>query len=125
MFCLFEHLSSQRKVIAGNLHLHFNPKKDFIKFAQASYVLERGAKFMKKHSMDESVPLPIFICGDYNSTPVSSVMSLFHDEDIEGYSGTKQPAAESSHWQIPSNDSQGTDQSGVRRLYQIANQMYF
>mmetsp|Transcript_934 Transcript_934/g.1446 ORF Transcript_934/g.1446 Transcript_934/m.1446 type:complete len:157 (-) Transcript_934:732-1202(-) len=25
MFCLFEHLGSKQKVIAGNLHLHFNP----------------------------------------------------------------------------------------------------
>jgi len=86
MFCLFEHLSSRKKIIAGNLHLHFNPKKDFIKFAQASYVLEKGAEFARKHNMSSaSGPLPIFICGDFNSTPISSVMSLFHDEDIEGY----------------------------------------
>jgi len=84
MFCLFEHLGSQKKIVAGNLHLHFNPEKDFIKFAQASYVLERGAAFVRKHSVAEESTLPIFICGDYNSTPVSSVMSLFHDEDIEG-----------------------------------------
>lgn len=85
MFCLFEHIKSQRKVVAGNLHLHFNPKKDYVKFAQASYVVEKAASFTRKHSLDESVPLPLFICGDYNSLPVSSVMSLFHDEDIEGF----------------------------------------
>ena len=33
MFCLFEHIKSAKKIVAGNLHLHFNPKKDFIKFA--------------------------------------------------------------------------------------------
>ena len=47
MFCLFEHIRSRKRIIAGNLHLHFNPEKDFIKFAQASYVLERGANFAK------------------------------------------------------------------------------
>lgn len=86
MFCLFEHIRSRKRIIAGNLHLHFNPEKDYIKFAQASYVLERGANFAKQHTLDENVPLPILICGDFNSGPISSAMSLFHDEDIEGYS---------------------------------------
>ena len=68
--------------MAGNLHLHFNPKNDFIKFAQASYVMQRAAEFVRKHSADGQA-LPLFICGDYNSIPVSSVMSVFHNEDIE------------------------------------------
>ena len=47
--------------------------------------MERGANFARMHSLNASETLPIFICGDYNSAPISSVMSLFHDEDIEGY----------------------------------------
>lgn len=85
MFCLFEHVESRKKFVAGNLHLHFNPEKDFIKFAQASYVVERGADFARRHTLNEKESIPIFICGDYNSMPISSVMSLFHDEDIEGF----------------------------------------
>ena len=53
MFCLFEHIGSRKKIIAGNLHLHFNPEKDFIKFAQASYVLERGASFARRHNLED------------------------------------------------------------------------
>ena len=37
---------------------------------------------MSKHSEGRN-DLPIFICGDFNSMPVSSVMSLFHNEDID------------------------------------------
>ena len=85
MFCLFEHLPSRKKIVAGNLHLHFNPNKDFIKFAQASYVMQKGANFARQHTLDEEAALPIIICGDFNSKPISSVMSLFHDEDIEGF----------------------------------------
>lgn len=99
MFCLFEHTRSRKRFITGNLHLHFNPEKDYIKFAQASYVLERGASFARKHTLDESETLPIIICGDYNSAPISSVMSIFHDEDIEGYASRKTQSP--SCWQIP------------------------
>ena len=102
MFCLFEHLSSRKKVVAGNLHLHFNPEKDFIKFAQASYVMERGAAFVRKHSDAIDSALPIFICGDYNSTPVSSVMSLFHDEDIEAKQSKQ---SQQSRWALPREDA--------------------
>ena len=51
MFCLFEHIATQTRLVAGNLHLHFNPKKDFIKFAQASYVLEKAASFARRHTI--------------------------------------------------------------------------
>ena len=95
MFCLFEHLRSRKKIVTGNLHLHFNPQKDFIKFAQASYVVERGASFARRHTLDDA--LPIVICGDYNSMPISSVMSLFHDEDIEGF-GNRHKADMHSRW---------------------------
>lgn len=41
--------------------------------------MEKGASFLKKYGLD----LPLFIGGDYNSEPVSSVMSVFHSEDID------------------------------------------
>lgn len=47
--------------------------------------MERGADFARRHTLNEKEAVPIFICGDYNSMPISSVMSLFHDEDIEGF----------------------------------------
>ena len=135
MFCLFEHMGSRKKIIAGNLHLHFNPKKDHIKFAQASYVLEKGSGFARRHRYDNQMELPIFICGDYNSMPISSVMSLFHDEDIEGFG--ERSASQVSRWQLPAEKSKQdakneitkkvnkANSTGVRRLYQVANQMHF
>ena len=37
---------------------------------------------MKKHTSGRN-DLPLFICGDFNSMPVSSVMSLIHNENID------------------------------------------
>ena len=43
MFCLFELVKTKQKVVAGNVHLHYNPAKDFVKFAQAAYILEKAS----------------------------------------------------------------------------------
>ena len=84
MFCLFEHLPSESKVVTGNLHLHFNPKKDYIKFAQACYVLQKGAAFMREHiDAEDGNTLPFILCGDFNSGPISSAMSVLHGENIQ------------------------------------------
>ena len=82
MFCLFELVKTKQKVVAGNVHLHYNPAKDFIKFAQAAYILEKASQFVGKHTSGRN-DLPLFICGDFNSMPVSSVMSLIHNENID------------------------------------------
>ena len=78
MLCLFETKTNGRKFVAGTCHLHFNPKFDFVKHAQALYLKERASLFLQKHGLE----LPLFIGGDYNSEPVSSVMSVLHSEDI-------------------------------------------
>lgn len=82
------------RFIGGSTHLHFNPNFDFVKHAQSLYLMEKAAQFLKKHGKD----LPIFIGGDYNSSPVSSVMSLLHSEDIDPLTdNTECP----SRWTIP------------------------
>jgi len=63
--------------------------------------MERGANFARQHTLDEEAALPIVICGDFNSKPISSVMSLFHDEDIEGFAN-RHKADMHSQWLIPS-----------------------
>ena len=80
MLCHFKHLKSQENVIVGNMHLHYNPDKDYMKYAQAAYMMERATRFYIKNSTSKVIPL--VLCGDYNSLPVSSVMSVFHKEDI-------------------------------------------
>lgn len=43
---------------------------------------------MQTHGVD----LPLVIGGDFNSEPVSSVMSLLHSEDIEEVYNVKVPS---------------------------------
>jgi len=65
-----------------------------VKFAQAVFFLEKAAKYLSESKgMQESLP---FICGgDFNSLPVSSVLSVFYGEDFGDDS--KQPSA----WSLP------------------------
>ena len=70
----------------------------------------------------------MFICGDFNSMPISSVMSVFHNEDIlEQAISTQGSASEDQNsenqWAIPA-DQGDVSQRSVRRLYQIANQFH-
>ena len=80
ILCLFKHLISQESVVVGNMHLHYNPAKDYLKYAQAAYMRGRASRFNTKHADGQS--LPLVLCGDFNSLPVSSVMSVFHNENI-------------------------------------------
>lgn len=89
LLCLFEMKEGGRQFVAGTCHLHFNPKLDFVKYAQALYLKERAVVFVNKHGKN----LPLFIGGDYNSMPMSSVMSMLHSEDIEApYDPIKYPS---------------------------------
>ena len=79
MLCLFEFKPCKKKIIAGVAHLYFNPTGDFVKHAQALYLIQRACKFMRNYGTE----LPLFIGGDFNSEPISSVMSVLHSEDVE------------------------------------------
>lgn len=63
MFALLEHKTSGNRIVAGCAHLFFNPQLDFVKQAQALYLMERSAAFLKSQGRN----LPIFIGGDFNS----------------------------------------------------------
>ena len=68
----------------GNAHLEHDPKKDFIKFAQACFLIEKAAKYVRENSSGATEQMPFICGGDFNSFPVSSVLSAFYAEDIEG-----------------------------------------
>jgi len=59
--------------------------------------MEKAAKYVKENKgMGKSMP---FICGgDFNSMPVSSVLSAIYGEDIEETSDLKP-----STWQLPAS----------------------
>jgi len=63
MLCLFEFKPCKIKLIAGVAHLYFNPTLDFVKHAQALYLMQRACKFMQTYGTE----LPLLIGGDFNS----------------------------------------------------------
>ena len=99
------------KFVAGSTHLHFNPKFDFVKYAQALYLKERAAQFLQTHGPE----WPFVIGGDFNSQPISSVMSLLHSEDIEAVYDISVP----SQWEIPKEISNGQSE-----YYKLTTKMF-
>ena len=79
--------------------MEHRPELDHVKFAQTAFLMEKAAKYIELHkNMDESLP---FICGgDWNSMPVSSVLSAFYGEDVE-----EQQDMQPSQWIIPEDAS--------------------
>ena len=68
--------------MVANVHLEHEPSLDHVKYAQAYLMLERSARYLNKHKTSSGLPLPFIMAGDFNSLPVSSAMSLLHNEDI-------------------------------------------
>ena len=75
---MLQNQKSHKTIVVGNCHLENDPANDHVKFAQAVYLLEKSAKYVRENG---GVP---FICGgDFNSLPISSVLSAFYCENIE------------------------------------------
>lgn len=71
---MFEHIASGKQFIVGNCHMHWDPKNDCVKHAQALYFLQKASAI--------AYDLPVILCGDYNSMPNSAAMFLMHNESI-------------------------------------------
>jgi CCR4-NOT transcription complex subunit 6 len=63
-----------------NLHLHWDPQNELLKYAQISEILNRTYLFKEKFKFCEKLKIPIIICGDFNSLPDSNVVNLLHGE---------------------------------------------
>jgi mRNA deadenylase 3'-5' endonuclease subunit Ccr4 len=63
-------------ILISNLHLHWDPKKELIKYSQMSEILKKVNEIYVKFSDKSKKKVPIFICGDYNSLPNSNVVDL-------------------------------------------------
>ena len=80
--CLLKCQKTNQTIVVGNCHIENDPRFDHVKYGQAIYYLERIAKYIRENKgMSET--LPFVTGGDYNSLPISSVLSAFYDEDIE------------------------------------------
>ena len=108
MLVCLGHNKTKEMVIVGNAHLYYNPAQDQVRFAQAHFILDKAAAFCRKHTMG-SAPIPFIMCGDWNSHPVSSVLSAIYGEDIED--------EEKSSWTIPYNYVEPK----IRTEYKIIN----
>ena len=81
MLCCLDHKKTQKKLIIGNAHLFWNPTHDHVKFAQAHFLKEKAAEYMRKLSFFGQ-NMPFILCGDFNSLPLSSVMLALEGKDI-------------------------------------------
>jgi len=61
-----------KHVIVANTHLYWNPGYEYVKLSQAHYLLHRLKRFASDSAGGEGEPVAI-LCGDFNSTPDSSV----------------------------------------------------
>ena len=82
LLCLLEHKPSRQKIVVGTAHFDWSPDRDYVKFAQANFLIDKTAEFMRVHQ-ESGATLPLVLSGDFNSFPVSSVLSAFYGEDIE------------------------------------------
>lgn len=57
-------------------HLYWDPRYDYVKYAQTAFLLKRLGAFLS--ALPEKRPA-VIVCGDFNSPPDSSSLTLFHN----------------------------------------------
>ncbi|KAI3737908.1 hypothetical protein L2E82_27923 [Cichorium intybus] len=67
----------RNKVVICNIHVLFNPKRGEIKLGQVRVLLERA--FATSKLWDNA---PVVLCGDFNSTPKSSLYNFISDQKL-------------------------------------------
>jgi mRNA deadenylase 3'-5' endonuclease subunit Ccr4 len=77
---VLRHLPSGELVMVGNTRLFWDPFYDRVRYGQASHLFTAYQKLHDKHKGNKI--LPSILGGDFNSPPVSSVLSIMHQEDI-------------------------------------------
>ncbi|KAL4560201.1 hypothetical protein LXL04_032350 [Taraxacum kok-saghyz] len=65
------------KVVICNIHVLFNPKRGEIKLGQVRVLLERA--YATSKLWDNA---PVVLCGDFNSTPKSSLYNFISDQKL-------------------------------------------
>ena len=67
-------------LIVASSHLYWDPKYDYVKYGWTNYLLWRVGKFRQKVIQENVRADPaIILCGDFNSFPHSSSVSLIYN----------------------------------------------
>jgi mRNA deadenylase 3'-5' endonuclease subunit Ccr4 len=80
--CILEPLLEKIKnkmdfVIVTNLHLHWDPNKENIKYFQMYEIIKRlNSVYKRIKDISERKMIGVFLCGDFNSLPNSNVINL-------------------------------------------------
>ncbi|KAJ3694819.1 hypothetical protein LUZ60_000196 [Juncus effusus] len=74
---VFESKNS-KKLIVGNIHVLFNPKRGDIKLGQIRMLLERADFLSAKYG-----GIPVLLAGDFNSTPSSAIYKFLTSKEID------------------------------------------
>ncbi|CAH2047112.1 unnamed protein product [Thlaspi arvense] len=70
--------TSPRRLVVGNIHVLFNPKRGDIKLGQVRHFLERAYKLSQEWGN-----IPVAIAGDLNSTPKSAIYDFVASADLD------------------------------------------
>ena len=63
-----------------NTHIHWNPKFDFVKYAQAFWLLKNISEFLTENNLSLDTT-PLVSCGDFNSKANSAVYHMMMNKD--------------------------------------------
>lgn len=64
-------------MIAASTHLTWDPRVDYVKYAQSLWLQKSIAKFVSERQLDDA---SVVLCGDFNSTPDSSTIHCMHNK---------------------------------------------
>lgn len=70
--------ANHNRVVVGNIHVLYNPRRGEIKLGQVRVLLNRAQAVSK--IWDDA---PIVICGDFNSTPKSPLYNFISEQQLE------------------------------------------
>jgi CCR4-NOT transcription complex subunit 6 len=75
---VLKNLETGTKLVVVNTHMFWNSNYDYIKYAQGNWLMKCISQFINKNGLRES---PLVLCGDFNSTPVSSLAHLINNQE--------------------------------------------
>jgi len=74
LIVLLRHIESGKIIVVANSHFEPSEKVDYVKYAQAFWMLKCIQDFYTTHQLKEEIPL--IITGDLNSVPNGSALHL-------------------------------------------------
>lgn len=68
-------------MIVVSSHLYWDPKYDYVKYGQTNYLMKRLGDFKFKTIQHYKTEPAVIICGDFNSQPHASSVSLIYNSN--------------------------------------------